>query len=174
VPVRSLSAATIRRAFAALDAELARDDVHGELFVVGGAVMCLVFGARDSTRDVDALLEPATRLRQAAVRVAVSEGLPEDWLNDAAKAYLTPTAEFDPFLELPNLRVYTARPAYLLAMKCAAMRLGGEFQDLDDIRFLLRLLDIRDVDTALTTIAAYLDVERLPPKTRLALEELLG
>jgi hypothetical protein len=169
-----LSATDIRRAFTALDEELGRDGQVGELYVVGGAVMCLVFNARESTRDVDALLEPPARLRQAAARVALREDLPDDWLNDAVKAYLAPTAEFDPFLELPHLRVFTARPAYLLALKCAAMRLGAEFHDLDDIRFLLRLLEIRDVQTALATIAPFLDVDRLPVKTRLALEELLG
>ena len=44
------------------------------------------------------------------------------------------SAMLDGFLELPNLRVYEARPEYLLAMKCAAMRLGEEFRDLDDVR----------------------------------------
>ncbi len=31
--------------------------------------------------------------------------------------------DFDPYLELPHLRVFVARPEHLLAMKCASMRL---------------------------------------------------
>jgi hypothetical protein len=58
-------------------------------------------------------------------------------------------------------------------MKCAAMRLGAEFQDLDDVRFLLRYLDISSVEEALRVITRYFDADQLPDKTRFALEELL-
>lgn len=55
-----------------------------------------------------------------------------------------------------------ARPAYLLAMKCAAMRLGEEFHDLDDVRYLLRYLNITSVEEALEVVTRYFDAERLP------------
>ena len=58
-------------------------------------------------------------------------------------------------------------------MKCAAMRLGEEFHDLDDIRYLLRYLDIGTADEALAVVTRYFDEQQLHPKTRLALEELL-
>ena len=61
----------------------------------------------------------------------------------------------------------------LLAMKCAAMRLGEEFHDLDDVRYLLRHLDISSAKEALAIVARYFDENELHPKTRLALEELL-
>jgi len=66
-----------------------------------------------------------------------------------------------------------AQPTYLLAMKCAALRLGEEFHDLDDVRFLLRYLDISTVEEALAVVTRYFDEKHLRPKTRLALEELL-
>ena len=103
----------------------------------------------------------------------MKEELPETWLNDAVKGFLSPRGEFDPYLELRHLRVFTARPEYLLAMKCASMRLGAEFHDLDDVRYLLRYLNISSVDTALEIVRRYFDEKLLPPKTRLALEELL-
>jgi len=74
---------------------------------------------------------------------------------------------------LPHLRVFVAHSEYLLAMKCAAMRLGAEFHDLDDVRYLLRWLNITELDEALRIVTRYFDDERLLSKTRLALEELL-
>ncbi len=156
-----------------LNDELAGVDTIGELYLVGGAVMCLALNARDSTVDVDALFKPTTAVREAAVRVGAAAGVGDKWLNDAVKGFLSPRGDFDPFLELSHLRVFVAHPEYLLAMKCAAMRLGAEFHDLDDVRYLLRWLNITRADEALAIVTRYFDEERLPPKTRLALEEML-
>jgi hypothetical protein len=70
--------------------------------------------------------------------------------------------------------VFIARPEYLLAMKCASMRLAEEFRDVDDVRYLLRYLNITGVDQALEIVTRYVDEDRLLPKTRLGLEELLS
>jgi hypothetical protein len=168
-----LTRADILRLFELLDAELAAADAMGELYLVGGAVMCIVFDARAATRDVDAYFRPAGLVRQAAARVAARAGVPDNWLNYAVKGYLGPRGDFDVWLERPHLRVFVALPEYLLALKCAALRLGEEFHDLDDVRFLLRYLNIETVGAALEIITRYFDAAGLPPKTRLALEELL-
>lgn len=162
------------RLFELLDAELATEKARGELYLVGGAVMCLALKARDATRDVDALFRPTRVVREAARRVAARAEVSEDWLNDAVKGFLGSRGEYDPFLDLDHLKVFVARPDYLLAMKCAAMRLGEEFHDLEDVRYLLRWLDLTTVEEALAVVTRYFDEERLPAKTRLALEELLG
>jgi hypothetical protein len=164
----------IRRLLELLGEELATADVEGELYLVGGAVMCLAFDARAATRDVDALFRPTREIREAAARVADRAGVPRGWLNDAVKGFLDDRGDFDPFLELPNLRVFIARPEYLLAMKCASMRLAEEFRDVDDVRYLLRYLNITSVNQALEIVTRYVDEDRLMPKTRLALEELLS
>jgi hypothetical protein len=67
-----------------------------------------------------------------------------------------------------------AQPQYLLAMKCLAMRIGAEFHDEEDVRFLLRLLEVRSHEQALAIITRYYPLERFPPKTLYALEELVG
>jgi hypothetical protein len=59
-------------------------------------------------------------------------------------------------------------------MKCASMRLAEEFRDVDDVRYLLRYLNITSIEEALEIVARYVDEDRLMPKTRLALEELLS
>ena len=169
-----LTNADILHLFELLNAELAALDTRAEVYLVGGAVMCLALGARDATRDVDAWFRPAAVVRKAAARVARKAAVPENWLNDAVKAWLSPRGEFDRFLERSHLQLFVAQPAYLLAMKCAAMRLGEEFHDLDDVRFLLRSLNITTVAAALAVVTQYFDATQLPVKTRLVLDELLG
>jgi len=168
-----LSKADIRRLLTLLDAELAAENVVGELYLVGGAVMCLALDARESTRDVDAFFRPTRLIREAAARVASRAGVPDSWLNDAVKSYLSPRGEYALYLELEHLRVFVAQPAYLLAMKCAAMRFGEEFHDLDDVRYLLRYLNVSTREEALAIVLRYFDEEHILPKTRLVLEELL-
>jgi predicted nucleotidyltransferase len=170
----SLTKADIRRLFLLLEEELAAESVQGEVYLVGGAVMCLAMDARDSTRDVDALFRPTRVVREAAARVAARARVHDTWLNDSVKAYLSPRGDFDPFLDLPHLKVFVARPEYLLAMKCASMRLGEEFHDLDDVRYLLRHRNVSTVEEALAIIGRYFDDAQLLPKTRLVLEEILG
>jgi len=163
----------IRRLFALLNQELRRTDTQGELFLVGGAVMCLAYAARPSTQDVDALFRPAREIREAAARVALQAGLAPDWLNDSVKGFLSERGEFSLFLELDHLRVMVAQAEYLLAMKCLALRIGAESHDEDDIRYLLRHLDIGSYEQAVAVIARFYPLERFPQKTLFALGELL-
>lgn len=65
--------------------------------------------------------------------------------------------------------MFVARPAYVLAMKGAAFRLGEEFHDLDDVRY----LNVSTADEAVGIVFRYFDEQHILPKTRLALEELL-
>lgn len=164
----------IEALFERLNEELARVGITGEVYLAGGAVMCLVFDARRSTKNVAAFFRPAKEVRAAAQRVALAAGMPGEWLNDAVKGYLSERGDFHPYLDLSNLRVLTASPEYLLAMKCLAMRLGEEFHDEDDVRFLLRYLNLTDYRKALEIVTRYYPAERLPQKTLYALEEMLA
>jgi hypothetical protein len=170
----ALTAERIEQLFRALDVELRREKVVGELYVVGGAVLCLALKARPATRDVDGYFEPTQAIRRAAVRVARDFDAPDNWLNDAVKGYLSPEGEYRPYLVLPNLRVLVAQPEYLLAMKCLAFRLGPEFHDEVDVRFLLRYLNIERYEAAVDLITRYYPRDRFPEKTFHALEEILG
>jgi hypothetical protein len=70
VPASRLTRADIRRLFDLLEADLGSHGAVGELYLVGGAVMCLALGARDATKDVDAFFKPSRIVREAALRVA--------------------------------------------------------------------------------------------------------
>ena len=49
----TLSATDINQAFDALSEELANVDERAEIVIVGGAALVLLFGARETTKDVD-------------------------------------------------------------------------------------------------------------------------
>lgn len=168
-----LSKKDIIRLFNLLNDELKSEDIQGELYVVGGAVMCLVFEARNSTHDVDAYFKPTAKIRQAAERVSAKANVADTWLSDSVKGYLTNAGKFDSYLELSNLKVMCAQAEYLLAMKCLAMRIGEEFHDLNDIRYLLRNLEINSYKQACEVIESYYPLEQFPQKSLYALEELL-
>jgi hypothetical protein len=168
------TAERIRELFALLNDELRNKGVRGEVYLAGGAVMCLAFHAREATKDVDALLVPAADLRRAAKEIAEQEGLPDNWLNDSVKGFFSEHGRFEVFEELSNLRLYVPHPGYLLAMKCLALRLGEEFQDLDDVRTLVGMLGLRTVAEAEAILGQYYAAERFPARARYVLEELLG
>jgi len=171
---RPLAKRDIELLFGRLNAELVARDVRGQVYVVGGAVLCLVHAAREATQDVDAYFMPARELRAAAARVALEAGVPEDWLNDGVKGFLSAQGTFSPYLQLSHLTIHTADAAYLLAMKCLSARIGEEFHDLDDIRFLLRCLNLTSLDGAREVIGRYYPLERFPQKTFYLLEDLLA
>jgi hypothetical protein len=131
-----LSAGDIRNAFDALSEELAQGSDRAELVVVGGAALVLLFGARETTKDVDAyFVRPeASEVRAAAARVAGRLDLPEDWLNDAAKGFLVGLTDGEILYESRFLIARAPSTAQLLAMKLAAWR---DAIDRGDARLLL-------------------------------------
>ncbi len=135
-----LTKAGIRRALEALAAALPVSGAPRELWMVGGAALVLLYGARETTKDVDAFtLDPSSsaELRAAAASVAHSLGLPEDWLNDGAKGYLQGLAPGDLLFSTAGLVVRTVAPQQLLAMKLSAWR---DDLDVSDARLLLSKL----------------------------------
>lgn len=167
-----LSAARIRELFDALDQELAQLSVVGEIGLLGGAVMCLVFQTREATRDVDAIFAPTREIRKAAGAVARAYGLPADWLNDAAKGFVLSAPPRTQVLELPNLRVWAPSAEYMLAMKCVSARY--DTHDADDVAFLVQHLGLVSPGEVFERITRYYRLERVPAKTRFLVEELLG
>ena len=134
-----LSRAEILQALESLAGELS-PEAPVEIIVGGGAALVLLYGAREATKDVDALallaVEPAA-VRSAATRVAESANLPEDWLNEGAKGYLNGLLPGDVLFEKFPLKVRAVAPLQLLAMKLSAWR---DDIDIADARLLLSKL----------------------------------
>ena len=142
----------------------------GEVGLIGGAVMCLVYNARASTKDVDAVFEPAAVLRAIAAEIAEQEELAPDWLNDAAKGFLLPGFLKDEVLNLSNLRVWAPEARYMLAMKCISAR--WDSNDRDDVIFLIRHIKLASPKKVFTLIENYYPQKRIPPKTQFFIEEI--
>jgi Nucleotidyltransferase of unknown function (DUF6036) len=156
-------------ALTALAAELERQGVSGEMYVVGGAAIALAFDERRATRDVDAVFEPKAVVYEAAEAVAQQRGLPPGWLNDAVKGFLEgddPGAA--PVLDLPGLRCLTASPETLLALKVLAHRVG---EDEADLRLLANALGLDRAEDVLA-IAERTYGDRLDPAARFFVEQI--
>ena len=127
-----------------LGRRLSAKGVEGRLYVVGGAAMALEFDTRRTTRDIDAVLHPATTVADEAASMAADLGLPTGWLSAAATQFI-PLPDEDPVsLDVEGLQVAVSSPANLLAMKMAA----GRPQDLTDLVVLFRHLKIRSPEQA--------------------------
>lgn len=154
-----------------LAGRLARQGLEGEMYVVGGAAIALAFDERRSTRDVDAVFEPKHAIYDAAAEIANELGLPEGWLNDAVKGFVSgPDEGATPVLELPGLRVATASPRILLAMKVLAHRPG---EDDADVRLLASQLGLTTA-AAVLAVASEVYGDRLDPAARFFVEELFA
>lgn len=160
-----------------LSDELARRNIGGEINIVGGTAMVLAFSARLSTKDVDAIFEPASEVRAAASQIAAQLNLDDDWLNDAAKGFLSPRGTFQSVagLDLPNLRVLAPTAEYMLAMKVLAARAGraAERGDTHDIRFLIERLGLTTTEGVLEIVQRYYDPARLLPRNVFTVDAII-
>ena len=112
--------------------------LHIRLTLVGGAAMVLGYQARQSTRDVDAVIiapREARLVRTLAKQVAEERQWPEDWLNDGAKGYLVGISDGPILFSTPGIEARAPSLEQLLAMKLSAWR---DDLDISDARRLLQ------------------------------------
>jgi predicted nucleotidyltransferase len=108
------------------------------LTLVGGAAMVLGYQARQSTRDVAAVIvapREARLVRTLAKQVAEERDWPEDWLNDGAKGYLVGISDGPVLFSAPGIEARSPSLEQLLAMKLSAWR---DDLDISDARRLLQ------------------------------------
>lgn len=138
--MKRLSRQDIEAAFRALAEKLRVQNAHVELLLVGGAAMVLRYRARDSTKDVDAIVlksDAPRHVAEIAGEIAGELGLPPDWLNEGAKGYLHGLDLGEAIFEHRHLVIRSASTAQLFAMKLSAWR---DDLDIEDARLLLRSL----------------------------------
>lgn len=173
----ALTREVILRGLQTLSDELGKQNVTGEICLFGGTVMVLAFTSRLSTKDVDALFQPAEAIRELARRIADDQHLPEHWLNDGVKGFISARHEttVGNLPQFPHLRLTMPVPEYLLAMKCMAARIGGsvdEPSDVNDIVFLVGHLKLKSAKNVLDLVGRYYPPNRIPVKTQYLIEGL--
>ncbi|MBU1172524.1 MAG: hypothetical protein KKD44_23445 [Proteobacteria bacterium] len=152
-----------------LNEKLQLQDVKGEICLYGGAVMCLVYDARPSTKDVDAIFHPSEIIRKAAKDISDEFELADNWLNDGVKGFLVDHPK-KVFLNLSHLVVMVADSEYMLAMKSLSARIDGT--DSKDIEFLIKHLNLRSVEDVYSIIDKYYPRRIIKPATQFFLEEI--
>ena len=164
----------ILSAFAELNTELKNQNIRGDISIMGGAVMCLVFHSRESTQDIDAIMAPADVLQKAAFNVSQTLNLDNHfWLNDAVKVFNSDVAQFEKSeLSLSNLNILTASPEYMFAMKSLSARSGTN--DESDLIFLKKYLNLNKMSQALIIINKFYPEQKLSIDSRLMLKDIFG
>lgn len=151
-----------------------------DLAIYRGAALALAFDMRAATRDVDAVIRSHRQFVRDAVRqIAADRALPDDWLNDGVKDFVSASEQLRLMQEFQGsaeggLRVYIPTPEYLLAMKCMAMRLDDPDapHDIGDIKNLAKLLGLTSADQFFDLIQQFYPGSRIAPKTVFGVEEI--
>jgi hypothetical protein len=166
---QALTKAGVEDAFREIGEILVRKGRIAEIAVYGGAAIMLQVHTTFRTRDVDAHVESGDHgaLMQAAHAIAGRRGWLRSWPSEAVTVYLGDPGGASLFGSYPGearvgLRVYVARPAYLLAMKLRAMRIGT--RDEEDAAMLARATGIVSREDMVALIGRYFP--RKPPDAR--------
>jgi hypothetical protein len=165
-----LSKKKILDCFEDLNEELRKSNQKGEIGIVGGAVMCVVYNARAATKDVDAIFAPTNVIRKAAATIAARHGLDEQWLNDGAKAFLVQNFTRESVQTFSHLSIWAPDARYMLAMKCISAR--WDSHDKDDVIFLIKKLKLKSAEEVFKLIQGYYPKNQILPKTQFLLEEI--
>ena len=157
-----------------LVAELEQRGHQSKIYIVGGAALMLGFGARDATRDIDAVITPRAEILKIVAEVARRRNLTDDWLNSAAAMYVPPWPD-DPnprvIISTERVQISIASAEMLLAMKIHASR--GR-QDIDDLRFLLAEVGIDNYEDAVSHFEHFYEDDPIKGRAIKILIEIFG
>jgi hypothetical protein len=167
--VQQLSKQDIEAAFREMGELLVRARKVAEIAVFGGAAILLQFEVNFHTGDVDARVETGDHgaVMTAAAEVARRHGWLRLWFSEAVTTYLGTDDGVAFHGSYPSessvgLRIYVAKPDYLLAMKLLAMRIGT--RDEADATLLARASGITTVDAMVKLLQRYYPKETPDPR----------
>jgi hypothetical protein len=173
-----LDARRMRMLFNEIGRRFAERGQLAEIAVFGGSALILTFDYRDATRDIDYVRVSGDKgiLKGIAEEVGRAEGLPVGWFNDAVSIFTSDTPDYrlvgDFPAARPGLRVFSASPRYVLAMKVMAMRSSLETNDMLDVWHLIDACGIRDAGEARELVAGFFPGKALPRRNELILADV--
>ena len=142
-----------------------------EIAVYGGSALALSFDWRVGTRDVDYMpvRGAESEIRALGNEAAARLGLPLDGLRSDVSIFASEHAACALQGEYPRahpdghgLRVFTATPEYILAMKILAMRSSLETQDCRDVWHLIDETGTQSVEEAMERVAGFYPGQEVP------------
>jgi hypothetical protein len=145
-----------------------------QIAVYGGSALMLASNFRFATEDVDIAdigRQWPAWLSEAVEHIANQNNWSATWLNDAVTFHLSPLARADRDLtafgtfprrdENVGLCVFVPSARYMLALKLKALRISdfekGQ-QDMADVAHLLKVLDLTEIDQAITILAEFFPI----------------
>lgn len=139
---------------------LDRKGVVAQIDLIGGAAVGY-YADRRVTVDIDAVFSPKSEVADEAIRLAQERGLPQDWLNDAARLFIpfNNQHDFEYAFSVGVVTISVAQPRLLLAMKLRANR--GP-RDVPDVLALLGVCGISSFDEAEDLYGTYHHQELIP------------
>lgn len=151
----------------------------GDIAIFGGSAMALQFDVAFVTHDVDALISSDHGdVMDAVQEVGRRHGWNSTWLNEGVSIYLSPEAQGHlasfatfPSPERVGLRVYVAKPEYLLALKLRALRIGS--RDVDDAVSLARHLGLATTEDLAEVVRRNFPNEPLDARKQMILSEIV-
>ncbi|MCI0538714.1 MAG: DUF6036 family nucleotidyltransferase [Verrucomicrobiales bacterium] len=182
MPLENLTRSRIVEALNRLGQKAEREAVQLEVCIYGGSAMLLAYGARETTKDVDAIIRPSNVAARLVAEVARELSLHDSWLNDTVRRFVSDAGTFAP-LEIQeletaarqHLKITRPSASYLLAMKCLACRAGlpGYPGDIEDIRFLIGKMNLRTLNQVEDHVARFYPHDSLTASARAIIEGLL-
>lgn len=156
-------------------------NMPAEITLIGGASILINYGFRDSTYDVDALIQASSSMKDAINYVTDMLNLPNGWLNEDfknTKSYTPRLVNYSKyyrtFSNVVTIRTITGE--YLVAMKLMAFRQYKH--DLSDIVGIMRdqqksgdPLTFDRIDTAVKNL--YDSWEKLPSEAKPMIQIIL-
>ena len=121
--------------------KLNRNGMPAEITLIGGASILINYSFRNSTYDVDALIQASSSMKDAINYVTDTVGLPNGWLNDDFRnttSYTPRLVAFSKYYRTFSnmVTIRTIAGEYLVAMKLKAFRQYKH--DVSDIVGILR------------------------------------
>ena len=153
-----------------------------EIVLVGGAAILINYGFRETTYDIDAVVNSVASIKQAMNNTGDRLGLPNGWLNTdfaRTKSYSPRIMEFSKYYRTYSniVTVRTITGEYLLVMKMMA---GRQYKfDFSDIVGILweqdksgNPLTLSDIQRAAEDL--YGSYEKLPTESRVFVERVIS
>jgi hypothetical protein len=142
-----------------------------DIAIYGGSALMLASNFRFGTEDVD-IAEVGEQwpdwLKQVVGSIADRNGWSEEWLNDGVTFHLSllavPARDLVAFGTFPfrgektGITVFVPTARYMLALKLKALRVSDfakGSKDLDDVRNLLTVLGLAEVEPAIEILAEF-------------------